>query len=107
MIWLSLALCFSGFSALCLSMDRHHKQVFGEPPAHLERWMFRIGGWLSLVVSCWPAVIALGTSIGISLWITLLSVAGLAVVLLLSYRPRLMLPLAFAAPSIALPALLF
>lgn len=107
MIWLSLAFCFSGFAALCLSMDRHHKQVFGEPAPRLDRWMFRLGGWATLAISCVPTVLELGPSIGISLWVTLLSVAGLMVVLLLSYRPRLMVALAFAGPSITLPALLF
>lgn len=107
MIWLSLALCFSGFTALCLSMDRHHQQVFGQKPPQPERLIFQIGGWLTLPIACAPCILEFGPSIGIALWLTELSLAALSVLLLLSYRPRLILPLALAAPSISLPLLLF
>lgn len=103
MIWVSLTLCFSGFVALCLSMDRHHRQVFAEESHRPERIILRIGGWLSLPLACTPCIIELGLSIGLCVWFTLLTVSGLLVVLLLSYRPRLVVPLAIAAPSVSLP----
>lgn len=106
MIWLSLALCFNGFTALCLSMERHHKQVFATSASLLERWLFRIGGWVALALSIMPCVSALGISIGLSLWAVLLTFAGLLVMALLSYWPRVLVAAAFAAPAIAGPVLL-
>lgn len=107
MIWLSLALCFSGFVALCLSVDRHHEQVLGKrPPAALGRTL-RFTGWLALLAAAAPCIDQLGVSVGLSLWAALLSIGAIVQVLLLTYTPRLIVPLAFGAPSFTLPLLLF
>lgn len=107
MIWISLALCFSGFVALCLSVDRHHEQVLGKRPPVAVRQTLRLAGWLALLAASAPCINLLGISIGLALWAALLSIAALGQVLLLTYAPRLIVPLAFGAPSLTLPLLLF
>lgn len=107
MIWLSLALCFSGFVALCLSVDRHHEQILGKRPPAAVRQLLRTAGWLALAAAAAPCINPFGVSVGLALWTALLSVAALAQVLLLTYAPRLIVPLAFGAPSLTLPLLLF
>lgn len=106
MLWLSLALCFSGFTALCLSMNRHHQQLFEDPPHRLERWIFRIGGWLTLLLASTPCLLELGPSMGLAFWVAEWSVAAMAVLLLLSYRPQIIIPVALGAPFITLPVVL-
>lgn len=54
----------------------------------------RVGGWLLLIVSIWPAVLATGWSQGLVEWCAVLMLSGLLLVLLLPYRPRLALILA-------------
>lgn len=107
MIWLSLALCFSGFVALCLSIDRHHEQILGKRPHAATRLTLRLAGWLALATAAAPCINPLGVSVGLTLWAALLSVAALLQVLLLTYAPRFIVPLALGAPSFTLPLLLF
>ncbi|HSX69616.1 MAG TPA: DUF3325 domain-containing protein [Pseudomonas sp.] len=103
MIELSLALCFSGFGAICLGLDRHHEQVFGRKPQTRRRQLLRALGWLLLACAVAPAIARLGPSIGIALWASALTLAAAAQVLLLSYRPRAIPSLSLLAPLLALP----
>ncbi|WP_376748305.1 DUF3325 family protein [Stutzerimonas nitrititolerans] len=64
-------------------------------------------GWLLLACAIVPAVMALGMSVGLACWAALLSLATALLVLLLTYRPRLIVPLALGAPPLVLPFLLF
>ncbi|MBB3103851.1 DUF3325 domain-containing protein [Azomonas macrocytogenes] len=107
MIWPSLALCFSGFAALCLAMNRHYGQVFGTDAPADKRLPLQIGGWLMLAFAIFVCIDARGISVGIVQWIVQLTLAALALVLLLAYRPRLIVPLALVAPPVALLSLLF
>ena len=102
MIVLCLALCFSGFGSLCLGVDRHHEQVFAHKPAPLRRQLLRLLGWLLLASAAAPAIFALGTSIGLALWASVLTLAAFAQVALLSYRPSLVPALSIGAPPLAL-----
>ncbi|MBP3862898.1 MAG: DUF3325 domain-containing protein [Pseudomonas sp.] len=107
MIWICLALSFSGFSALSLSTERHHAQVFEDKGSPLKRQLLRLLGWLLLAGAVIPGVIELGPSVGIALWAAVLSVAAGGLVILLTYRPRLIVPLAVAGPSMALAVWVF
>lgn len=106
MIELSLALCFSGFGALCLGVDRHHEQILGHKPNVRRRHLLRLLGWLLLACAIAPAVKQLGPSIGLALWAAALTLAATTQVLLLSYRPSAIPPLSIVAPLLALPFLL-
>lgn len=91
---LALLLCYGGFTALCLSMDRHYADLLGRKPSARRRQSMRVGGWLLLTLSLWTAVSATGWGLGLVEWFAVLMSSALLLVLLLPYRPRLALSLA-------------
>lgn len=91
---LALLLCYAGFTALCLSMDRHHTDLLGLKPSPQRRLALRTGGWILLFASLWPAVAAAGWGRGLVDWCAVLMLSALLLVLLMPYRPRLALGLA-------------
>lgn len=106
MIWICLALCFSGFSALSLSTERHYGQVLEGKGAPAARLTLRLFGWLLLGGAIAPCVIESGPSVGLAVWAAMLSLAASVLILLLTYKPRLIIPLALGAPSLTLSLLL-
>lgn len=103
---LALMLCYGGFTALCLSMDRHHTELLGQKPSARRRHGMKIAGWILLALSLWAAVSKTGWSLGLVEWSAVLMLSALLLVLLLPYRPRLALSLAglslLASPVAAL-----
>ncbi|WP_180698231.1 DUF3325 domain-containing protein [Pseudomonas crudilactis] len=91
---LPLLLTYAGFTALCLSMPRHHDELLGHKPSPRRRQGLMLGGWLLLGLSLWAAVTSNGWSFGLVDWFAVLMLSALALVLLLPYRPRLALALA-------------
>ncbi|MET0847329.1 MAG: DUF3325 domain-containing protein [Pseudomonas sp.] len=91
---LALLLCYGGFTALCLSMDRHHAELLGRKSSGRRRKAFRLSGWLLLAVSLWAAVSRAGWGLGLVEWFAVLMLSVLLLVLLMPYRPRLALALA-------------
>ena len=91
---LALLLCYGGFTALCLSMDRHHAELLGRKPSTRRRHLMKLAGWLLLVLSLWAAVASTGWGLGLVEWCAVLMLSALLLVLLLPYRPRLALSLA-------------
>lgn len=93
---LALLLCYGGFSALCVSMDRHHRDLLGRTPTSRQRQLLKALGWSLLALSMWPAVAASGWSLGLVDWCAALMASAMLLVWLLPYRPRLALSLAVA-----------
>ena len=91
---LALLMCYAGFTALCLSTDRHHGELLHSKPSARRRWALRVMGWLLLALSIWPAVTLAGWGQGLVEWCAVLMLSALLLVLLLPYRPRLALILA-------------
>ena len=91
---LALLLCYGGFTALCLSMDRHHAELLGGKPTARRRRLLRLGGWLLLALSLWAAVASSGWGLGLVEWCAVLMLSALLLVLMMPYRPRLALSLA-------------
>jgi glucan phosphoethanolaminetransferase (alkaline phosphatase superfamily) len=87
-------LCYAGFTALCLSMDRHHADVLGRKPSHRLRLGLKLAGGLLLTLSLWTTVSGTGGALGLVEWFAVLMLSALLLVLLLPYRPRLALALA-------------
>ncbi|MBB2494342.1 DUF3325 domain-containing protein [Aquipseudomonas ullengensis] len=81
------ALCYAGMAALCLGMDRHHRQVWSRTAPRRQRGL-RLVGWLLLAVALWPCIRAWGGSVGVVIWFGLLTGAALLLVWLLPYRPK-------------------
>jgi hypothetical protein len=84
----SLALAHAGFVALCLGMDRHHRQVLGARPSPSRARALRAGGWLVLAASYAASVAEAGPSVGTVAWIGALTLGAGVIVLLLPYAPR-------------------
>ncbi|MGY2188524.1 hypothetical protein D3C81_528890 [compost metagenome] len=91
---LACLLCYGGFTALCLSMDRHHTELLGRKPTLVMRRRMKLAGWLLLALSLWAAVSTTGWALGLVEWFAVLMLSGLSLVLLMPYRPRLALALA-------------
>lgn len=82
-----LAVSCAGFFALALATERHAEHLLGRLLATRWRMLARIAGWLLLAVSLVWAVDALGTGIGIALWLGWLSIAALAWVFMFPWWP--------------------
>lgn len=91
---LALLMCYAGFTALCLSTDRHHGELLHSKPSPSRRLTLRVAGWLLLALSMWPAVAASNWAQGVVEWCAVLMLSALLLVLLMPYRPRLALILA-------------
>ena len=91
---LASLLCYGGFTALCLSMDRHRVELLGRKSSlALRRWM-KVAGWSLLGLSLWATVSTSGWEFGLVEWFAVLMLSALLLVLLMPYRPRLALSLA-------------
>jgi Protein of unknown function (DUF3325) len=95
---LALALAYAGFTAVCLAMDRHHRKVFGQPPARRTATALRLLGFGLLALAAAPCVSISDGSNGVLLWLGLLTAAGVALIFLLPYAPRMAAVLAVVAP---------
>jgi hypothetical protein len=90
-----MSTAYTGFALLALSQDRNWAAV-----AHaslLSRWpklILRATGYTLLAFGLWPAIWRDGAGFGSLLWATSLSIAAVAVVLTLSWRPALLRPVA-------------
>lgn len=87
-LFTGLLLAYSGMLGLCLGVERHFKQVWQRVPGPLLRRGLRLGGWLGLAGSFVASAAAWGWAMGPIGWFGLVSLAGLALVLLLPYRAR-------------------
>lgn len=83
-----LLLAYSGMLGLCLGVERHFKQVWQRVPGTVLRRSLRLAGWSGLVASFAASVVAWGWAMGPIGWFGLISLAGLALVLLLPYRAK-------------------
>lgn len=104
MVWISLLLAFAAFCAMAASMERHQGQLHTEelPAGRVTAW--RLGGSLLLAGSLLPCLARWNTSVAISAWLGLLSLAAAALALLLTYAPQWIRRLALAALTLALAA---
>lgn len=87
-------LCYSGFTALCLALDRHHHDLLGRKPTAGQRLALCLGGWLLLALSLAAALTAADWGLGLVQWCAVLMGSALLLVVLLPYRPRLALGVA-------------
>lgn len=93
MIVLAFALSYAGFTALCLSLSRHYREVFDATPSQARTQLLRALGWAALALAFAVAIAASGWQVGAVLWIALLTAAAASNVLMLSYAPRRLMAL--------------
>ncbi|KQP55246.1 iron transporter [Methylobacterium sp. Leaf399] len=89
---LNLGLGFAALAALCLSLDRHHREVFRSRPGKRRVVALRLAGWVGIGLSLLLTGHVEGWDLGLVGWIGALTGAAVALVLLLSYRPRIVYP---------------
>ncbi|MDE1164979.1 MAG: DUF3325 domain-containing protein [Pseudomonas sp.] len=87
-------LCYAAFTALCLSMERHHTELLGHTPSLARRRLLKAAGWGLLAVSLWAALRDIDWGMGLVHWVAALMGSAVLLVWLLPYRPRLALGLA-------------
>ncbi len=97
----TIGLAYAGLAALCLAMDRHHRQVAGRGIRPRATLALRLAGTAILVLSFAAAIAADGWVFGPVAWCGGLTAAALALVFLLPYRPRLAMALAPAGLVVA------
>ncbi|QIL43338.1 DUF3325 domain-containing protein [Acidovorax sp. HDW3] len=88
-------LCFAGWCALALGMDRHHLDVFGSDASTRRLASLRACGWLVLLLSLALALQAPGVnappepaSLRATAWAVVCSLAAFSVAACLSWWPR-------------------
>ncbi|WP_077047259.1 DUF3325 domain-containing protein [Pseudomonas sp. KK4] len=91
---LACLLCYGGFTALCLSMDRHHAELLGRKASTAVRRPLKWAGWSLLGGSLWAAVSVAGWAFGLVQWCAVLMLSALLLVMLMPYRRRMALSLA-------------
>ncbi len=92
----SFCAAFAGFATLALAMPKHARAA-GFAVARLRAQALRGGGWLLLTLSAAALIAASGWQIGLVEFCAVLTIAGIAVALLLSYRPTWLVRFALAA----------
>jgi hypothetical protein len=83
------AVVYAGFGLLALSQTRHWRAVAGSaalPPGQVR--LLRVAGAALITLSLMIALTRDGPSFGILLWVTVLSMAALAVAFTLAGRAR-------------------
>ncbi len=101
-LWMSFALAYAGFTAVCFALDRHSAKVSSRPSAKHIATLLRICGYALLALAAVPCVRALDGSTGFVMWFGVLSVAALSLIFLLPFAPRLAAAFAVVAPLLAL-----
>jgi hypothetical protein len=84
-----LGLICIGCLLLSLSLRRHYRQVFAAESAYEQRrWPLRLAGYALTLLALWPCILLQGLWIGLVLWISMVALAAFALIMLLTYRPR-------------------
>lgn len=93
-------LAMLGFTALALSMDRHHRDVFSVLPTPWRRRVLRAAGWVALLASVSCSIFSWGLAYGVITGFGVLAAGAAPPLFWLSYRTA---PRARPSPG-ALPA---
>lgn len=92
-LMLSLLLAYAGMLGFCLGMERHWKQLVGTRLPAAWRRLGKPLGTLLLALAVHAATGAWPGGMALVGWFGLISLGGLALLLLLPYAPRLVLGL--------------
>lgn len=106
MLVLAFSLTYTAMTALCLAMSRHYRQVWSRPPKAGLSAGLRLGGGTGLLLALAACIEGKGWAIGSMIWFGDVSVAGLALVFMLPYAPRVATGLALVGPMLPLLLLL-
>jgi Protein of unknown function (DUF3325) len=97
---IAFTLAYAGLTAVCLSMERHYRLVWGQTPSVAAATALRVLGFVVLCVSVVPAVSSWSAAIGVIAWFGFMTLAALPLIFLLPYAPRVAAGLAVIAPTV-------
>lgn len=85
----ALGLACLGCVLLSVSLKRHYKQVFADPGDFERRSLtLRAVGYVCVLLSLFPCISAVGTRVGLVLWISTVALAAMLQAQLLAWRPK-------------------
>ncbi|MCY4077931.1 MAG: DUF3325 domain-containing protein [Acidobacteria bacterium] len=96
----AFALCYAGFALLGLSQARHQERAYGGERRPRRPWG-RWAGWTLLGCGALASAAAWGPGTGVVAFLGMATFAAVAVALLLTYAPRIVLRTAAAAVCVA------
>ena len=99
MILSLLGFSYLTLGLLALAMFSHYRDTFGKAPNPKQAKAFYIAGWTGIAGTFWGCIATQGAAYGSILFFGLLSFAGLLVILVLSYRAKL-LPYSMAVSTL-------
>jgi len=90
MMWVAggVLFAYAGMLGLCQGLERHYKQVWNRACPPVLRRALRGMGWLALALSLLLCAQAWGWAMGPVAWFAVVSLAGMVLVMLLPYWPR-------------------
>ncbi|MCH1924258.1 DUF3325 domain-containing protein [Shewanella sp. C32] len=91
---LGFVLAFIGFNLLCVNTGRNANKIVDMTLTLAQQRLLTLVGWVALVMSLWPMLTIDSISIALINWAMLLTLAACTVILLLTYRPKLLAVLA-------------
>ena len=98
---LLMSLSFTAMVLFCLAMPKHREQVLSRELPSLLVKIFKPLAWLLLTITFYLNIEFYGKSIGPALFFGVLSASLLPLILLLTYRPKLVPLLAAVLPVIS------
>jgi hypothetical protein len=102
MIFLALCLTYAGLGSLCLAMPKHFQELICRAPQLRERQVLRVLGWAAQVLALGACIVARGAPVGSVMYLGMLTITGLALVLMLPYKPKWPLYLAPVGTALSL-----
>jgi small-conductance mechanosensitive channel len=102
MSWLILfSAALTGFAALAMSMQRHGAQVLRRAVPPSVRRLMRAAGFAVTAYSGAAAMVIFGTGYGLVAFFAAATVCASIIVVILTYKPRLLLPLSLLAAAMS------
>ena len=86
MILLSFSLCLSALTLIALTMPKHYEHMLNKK-GQLSGKIKGLG-FILLIMSIYPCYLLSGVSIGITLWLSVLTLAALLLMWLFTYQSR-------------------
>ncbi|CAM3803808.1 DUF3325 domain-containing protein [Pseudomonas reidholzensis] len=93
-----LLLAYAGMLGLCQGLERHYKHVWQRPCQRGLRLTLRGLGWAGLLASLLLCAQAWGWAMGPVAWFGAISLAGLLLVMVLPYWPKVAVGLVATVP---------
>lgn len=90
MILSLLGFSYLAFGLLALAMFSHYRDTFAKAPNPAQAKALYVAGWIGIAGTYWGCITTQGAAYGSILFFGLLSFAGLLVILMLSYRAKLL-----------------